>query len=99
MNTISEWFDSGWIAYAALVFLWIETGILSLIASDRVARFKALYGGALAGSCLLAALGCALDGQHTLWILGFLTLSLFAHVLDVAGRIKDQPTLLRRNTE
>jgi len=99
MSLVSAFLETGWIAVFAMAVLWIETAVLSLIAEDKLARFKALAGGALAGSCLLAALGCALNGQGPVWVAGFLTLSFFAHVLDVVSRIGTYPALFKRKTE
>jgi len=99
MSFLLAFLETGWIAFFAMAVLWLETAVLCLLAEDRIARFKALAGGALAGSCLLAALGSALSGQNPLWVAGFLTLSFFAHILDVVSRIGTYPALFRRKTE
>jgi|GEM_PF-7062779 len=99
MNIVSAWLETGWLAFAALVFLWVETLVLSFLSSNRMARFKALAGGAFAGSFLMAALGFALRGEAFGWIVLFLTLSLVAHLFDVAGRLKDHSAALSRKTE
>ena len=91
MSVLNSWIETGWIAFAALAFLWVETAILCLLSKTPGARFKALAGGALAGSFLMIALGLALRGQDPLWVVLFLTLSLVGHVLDVAARLRNPP--------
>ncbi|MET1414792.1 hypothetical protein ABVF61_21145 [Roseibium sp. HPY-6] len=99
MNILMTWLESGWLAVAAMAILWAETLLLCLLSSSPMARFKALAGGALAGTFLLAALAFALRGDALGWVLLFLSLSLFAHLLDVAGRLKDHSAALSRNTD
>lgn len=99
MSVLFAWLETGWLAFAAIAILWLETLLLSILSHRPKARFKALAGGALAGTFLLAALALALRGDALGWVLVFLTLSLFAHLLDVNGRLKDQSAALSRNTE
>ncbi|MEM8701678.1 MAG: hypothetical protein AAGF82_07620 [Pseudomonadota bacterium] len=99
MSVLTTWLETGWLAFAAMAILWAETLLLSFLSQRPMARFKALAGGALAGTFLLAALAFALRGNALGWVLALLTLSLFAHLLDVAGRLRDQSAALSRNTE
>lgn len=99
MSVLTSWLETGWLPLAAMAILWAETFLLSVLSNQPMARFKALAGGALAGTFLLAALAFALRGEALGWVLVFLTLSLFAHLLDVASRVKDHSAALRRNTE
>ncbi|MEO1110644.1 MAG: hypothetical protein AAFX90_22305 [Pseudomonadota bacterium] len=99
MSVLFAWLETGWLAFAAIMILWLETLLLSVLSRKPMSRFKALAGGALAGTFLLAALALALRGEALGWVLVFLTLSLFAHLLDVAGRVKDHSAALSRNTE
>ena len=88
MSLFYAWIETGWIAFAALAFLWVETLVLCLMSKAPKARFMALAGGALAGSFLMIALALALRGEHPAWVVLFLTLSLIGHVIDVAGRLR-----------
>ncbi|MBO6507184.1 MAG: hypothetical protein JJ979_01640 [Roseibium sp.] len=99
MSILFSWIETGWLAFAAMAILWAETLLLSFLSNRPMARFKALAGGALAGTFLLASLAFALRSDAHGWVLFFLTLSLFAHLLDVAGRLKDHSAALRRNTD
>ncbi|WP_420333181.1 hypothetical protein [Roseibium sp.] len=99
MSVLFAWLETGLLPFAAIMILWLETLLLTFLAGNPMARFKALAGGALAGTFLLAALAFALRGEAFGWVLAFLTFSLFAHLLDVAGRLKDHSAALSRNTE
>jgi len=99
MTVLTAWLETCWLAFAAMAFLWLETLVLCLVSANPGRRFKALAGGALAGTCLLAALAFALRGDAHAFVLVFLTLSLVAHLLDVTSRLKDQAAALSRKTD
>lgn len=99
MSGLFAFLETGWLAFAALAFLWLETGLLCALSRQPWTRFKALAGGAFAGTFLLAALGLALRGDALVWILLLLTLSLVSHVFDVSTRLRDHAARFRRSTD
>ena len=99
MSVLLDLIQSGWIAFAAIGFLWIEFALLTVLAHVPGHRFKLLLPNVLAGSCLLAALGFALRGSAVAFVLLYLSLALVAHGWDVVSRLRNQPAELRRKTE
>lgn len=98
MNVVMSGVQSGWIAFAAILFLWAEFSLLCLLSKAPGNRFRLLLANVLAGSCLLAAVGFALRGALTL-VLVYLGLALVAHLWDLVMRLGTQPAALRRRTE
>lgn len=99
MNAIvSSWVQSGWIAFAAILFLWAEFALICVLSDAPGRRFRLLLANILAGSCLLAALGFALRDALPFVVL-YLSLALVAHVWDLVTRLRTQPAALRRRTE
>jgi hypothetical protein len=99
MSVLMSWVQSGWIAFAAVAFLWAEFALLCFLSAAPAARFKLLLANMLAGSCLLAALGFALREDALAWVLLYLSLALVAHVWDLVMRLRTQPAAFRRRTE
>ncbi|GAB4511622.1 MAG: hypothetical protein Tsb0019_07310 [Roseibium sp.] len=99
MSGLLSWVQSGWIAFAAIGFLWAEFALLCFLSTAPGLRFKLLLANMLAGSCLMAALGFALRGEALAWVLLYLTLALVAHIWDLVTRLRPQPAVLRRRTE
>ncbi|GAA0787294.1 hypothetical protein E1180_00465 [Roseibium denhamense] len=91
MSLVETLLQSVWLPVAAVALLWAETAALCLLAEQPLARFKLLAGNVLAGTCLITALGIALQNGPGIFILGALTLSLAAHALDVYTRLASPP--------
>jgi len=98
MSALMSNVESGWIAFAAIGFLWAEFALLCLLSSSPGTRFRLLLANVLAGSCLMSALGFALRGALSL-VLVYLSLALVAHLWDLVTRLRTQPAALRRRTE
>ncbi|WP_127596850.1 hypothetical protein [Nitratireductor alexandrii] len=99
MSVVFTWFQSGWVAFGAIAFLWAEFALVCYLSAAPGLRFRLLLANVLAGSCLLAALGFALRDGVLPWVPVFLSLALIAHVWDVAARLRGQSASLRRKTE
>ena len=99
MSMLAAWMQSGWLTSIAVAILWIETALLCAMAPTPLARLRMLAANAASGSCLLLALGVALQGGDPVWIATLLALSLLAHALDVLQRLGYQAGALRRKTE
>jgi CHASE2 domain-containing sensor protein len=99
MALLLDGLANGWISLFAILVLWVETAVLSLLAAQRWRRFRALCANALSGTFLLSALGLALRGQGPIWILALLAASLVAHAADILMRGQDKGRLFKRNTE
>lgn len=98
MSALLPWLQSGWLAFAAIGFLWAEFALLCLVSKAPGTRFRLLLANVAAGTCLLAALGFALRGTLSLVLL-YLSLALVAHLWDLATRLFSHPARLRRRTE
>jgi len=99
MTLLVDWLNSGWIIALAVVILWAETAVLSMLARQPLQRFLTLCANACSGTCLLVAVALALRGDSALWILVLLAGSLIAHGIDILSRGLFQAPLLRRRTE
>jgi hypothetical protein len=99
MALLLEWLANGWISLFAILVLWVETALLSLLSGQPWRRFRALCANALSGSFLLLALGLALRGQGPMWILALLAASLVAHAADILTRGWGHGRLFSRKTE
>lgn len=99
MTLLLDALTTGWICLFAILVLWVETTILSLISPSPKRRFRALFANACSGTCLLAALGLALRGAGPISILVLLAASLVAHGADILLRDPDHGRLFSRKTE
>lgn len=99
MTLLLDALTSGWISLFAILVLWVETAALSFMSGRPQRRFRTLWANACSGTCLLAALGLALRGQGTIWILVLLFASLVAHGIDILLRGPSHGRVFSRRTE
>jgi hypothetical protein len=99
MTLLLDGLANGWISLIAILILWVETLVLSLLSSRPQRRFRALWANACSGTCLLAALGLALRGVGPIWILVLLAGSLVAHGIDILLRAPPHGRVFSRRTE
>ncbi|RKQ70623.1 hypothetical protein [Oceanibaculum indicum] len=97
MTLLADWL--GWLPPIAVAILWGETALLSALAPGPLDRLRSLAPNAASGTCLLLALGVALQDGGAVWIVGLLALSLLAHALDVLQRLVGQRAEFSRSTE
>jgi len=88
-TTLEAWFASGRIVDIAIMLMLAETGAIWLYRRARgpILAVSDLAWNVAAGASLLLALRAALTGAGWIWIAGFLTAALIAHVGDVRRRL------------
>jgi hypothetical protein len=99
MTQLLDGLAAGWISLFAIIVLWAETAVLSLVSRSPQRRFRALFPNACSGTCLLVALAVALRGGDPVWILVLLAGSLLAHGADIVMRSGNQAAEFNRRTE
>lgn len=99
MTLLLDALADGWISLFAILVLWVETALLSLMSRNPGRRFRTLFANACSGTCLLAALGLALRGDGPIWILALMAASLLAHGADILLRGPDHGRRFRRTME
>mgnify|MGYP000992920028 CR=1 FL=1 len=99
MTLLLDALATGWLCLFAILVLWLETLVLSLVSGNPRRRFRALFANACSGTCLLSALGLALRGNSPIWILVLLAASLVAHAIDILLRGPIQGRAFSRRTE
>lgn len=88
-TTLEALFASGRIVDVALILMLAETAVIWLYfrARGRPVVFADLAWNVLAGASLLLALRAALTGAGWMWVAGFLTAALIAHIGDTRRRL------------
>jgi hypothetical protein len=99
MTQLLDGLAGGWVSLFAIIVLWAETAILSLLSRAPQRRFRALFANACSGTCLLAALAVALRDGDPVWILVLLVGSLIAHGADIVMRGGGHVAEFSRRTE